>query len=123
MDPYPETYFKNGKELPVANGRALWPNDAISWQNSIKQASLRNILRNYYNEKYQHEQDWRKIKKFTKIREEIKSGKVKIKELQEWFQELENSGVLFLNTTFTLARHDQNVYIPHIDLWSSRNKN
>lgn len=117
MDPYPETYFEDGKEIPVANGRAFWPNNAISWQDFIKEASLRNILRNYYNEKFQHEKDWRKIRKFADIRKEIADGVIDIKEPQEWFKDLEDSGVLFLNTTFTLARHNQNDYTHHIDIW------
>lgn len=118
MDPYPETFVdETGREVPVANGRAFWPADATSWQNPIKQASLRNILRNYYNERYGHETDWRKIKKFSEIREEIRDGKVNIKEPQEWFQDLEDSGILFLNTTFTLIKYDGGKFIPCIDKW------
>ena len=122
MDPYPETYMENGKELPVANGRAFWPANAKSWQDPIKQASLRNILRNYYNENYGHEEDWRKIKKFSEIRKEIREGKVQIKEPQEWFQDLENSGVLFLNTSFSLIKYESGKHKSNITLWENFTK-
>ena len=100
--------------IGVATGRAFEVGNLISWTESFRQVSLKNIIRlihkNYNGiDRYEH------IKKYSNIKEEMQSGEFKIKPPIEWFDSLEQQGVLFLNTAFTCE-----VGIPnsHKELWS-----
>jgi len=102
QDPYYTMYYnkETGKELPVANGRSFQPDLLNSWQDSFSQRSLQNIIRLIYKN-YNDIEEYKDIKPFSKIRKEIKNDKFKILEPKDWFDSLEEQGVLFLNTYFT----------------------
>ena len=45
MDPYPSTYIKDGKEVPVATGRAFEVANIDKFTDKYKQQSLSNIFK------------------------------------------------------------------------------
>lgn len=92
QDPY--------KPLGVATGRSFEPADLTSWQDKFRQVSLKNIVRLIYKSLYDIE-DYEDIPSYKEILNKIDSGDFEIKEPKEWFDSLENQGVLFLNTTLT----------------------
>lgn len=97
MEPYPSCYTdENGNVLPVATGRSFEVADVDSWQQKFKQSSLRNILKTIYYNKTGN------IKSLEDIRSEIAGGKFPISQPHEWFDNLEQQGVLFLNATLTV---------------------
>lgn len=92
QDPY--------KPLGVATGRSFEPADLESWQDKFKQVSLKNIVRLIYKS-VNGIKEYDKIPSYKEITNEMASGEFEIKEPREWFDSLENQGVLFLNTTLT----------------------
>lgn len=102
QDPYYTMYVDKDtkKELPVANGRSFQPDLLNSWQDSFTQKSLQNIIR-LIHKNYNNIENYKDIKSFNQIRKEISNGDFKILEPHEWFNSLEEQGVLFLNTYFT----------------------
>lgn len=113
QDPYYTMYLDGEKEIPVANGRSFQPDLLKNWNDSFSQKSLQNILRLIYKN-YNSIEDYNDIKKFSEIRKEINSGDFKILQPQEWFDSLENQGVLFLNTYFTTVSGKGNA---HRKIW------
>lgn len=102
QDPYYTVYFNKETQtkIPVANGRSFQPDLLKNWNDSFSQKSLQNILR-LIHKNYNNIEDYDDIKKFSEVRAEINSGTFKIKQPYEWFDSLENQGVLFLNTYLT----------------------
>lgn len=102
QDPYYTMYYdKNtGQEIPVANGRSFQPDLLKNWQDSFSQRSLQNIVRLIYKN-YNNIENYEDIKSFSQIRKEIANGTFEILQPHEWFDSLEEQGVLFLNTYFT----------------------
>lgn len=96
MEPYPSSFIRDGKEIPVATGRSFEVANVESWQQKFKQSSLRNILKTiYYNETGEY-------KPLAEIRKKIATGEFPIKEPPAWFDSLEAQGVMFLNATLTV---------------------
>ena len=100
MDPYPSSYNADSSrrgelasplEKPVATGRSFEVANVDSWCQKLKQASLTNILKSLYYLKFNKEE------KIENIRNEIKENKFKILPPHEWFDKMEEEGVLFLN--------------------------
>lgn len=120
QDPYYTLYTnkETGEEIPVANGRSFQPDLLESWQDSFSQRSLQNIIRLIYKN-YNNIDNYEDIKTFSKIREEIKNGSFNILPPHEWFDSLENQGVLFLNTYFTTIG-EGNV---HRKIWMNFSRN
>ena len=108
MEPYPTSYFVDGKEIPVATGRSFEVSSINSWDEKFKQSSLRNILKTiYYNET-------NTLKSLDEIRTEIKNNEFKIAPPKNWFDNLENQGVLFLNATLTVKKETVD---SHTKIW------
>ena len=108
MEPYPSYYQKGNKILPVATGRSFEIANVTSWDQKFKQSSLRNILKTvYFNETGEK-------KSLEEVRKEIKEGKFFISQPDEWFENLEKEGVLFLNATLTVEPGKPNT---HTQVW------
>lgn len=88
QDPY--------KPAGVANGRAFQPSNLHYWTDKFRQVSLKNIVRNIYRSKLDIK-EYALIPAYNVI---IQRG-FSIKQPPEWFDSLENQGVLFLNTSLT----------------------
>lgn len=84
----------------VATGRAFEIGGQNSWSIPFRQVSLKNIVRLIHKE-YFGIVNYKEIKKFKEIEEEINNGIFQIKPPNELFNSLEGQGVLFLNTSFT----------------------
>lgn len=109
MDPYPSTYIDNGKELPVATGRAFEVANIDKFTDRYKQQSLSNIFKAlcYYR--------FGKIYSIRELREEKLSSKIKYINIHDWFDSMEENGVLFLNATLTTLKGKSGA---HIDRWT-----
>jgi len=100
QDPYPQE--------GIATGRAFEVSGLMSWQDKIKQTSLRNILRAVYLA-----YNGKNIS-LSQIREEIKNDAFEILPPHLLFDSLEKQGVLLLNTTFTCECSKPS---SHIKIW------
>lgn len=109
MEPYPSWYKIQTKIKPVATGRSFEIGNVSSWTERFKQSSLRNIVKAvYYNETGEK-------KSIEEVRQEIQNGSFKISPPHEWFDKLENAGVLFLNATLTVEpMHPDS----HANMWN-----
>ena len=105
QDPYPE----KGR----ATGRAFEVGDLHSWNDKFRQVSLKNIIRLIYKG-YNNINDYKDIKKFSEIQEEIKTGKFKILPPNEIFSSWEKQGVLMLNTYLSV---ESGITGSHIEIW------
>lgn len=95
MDPYPSTYEEDGIIKPVATGRAFEVANIEKWTDRYKQSSLSNIFKAlcYYK--------FNKIYTISELRDILNSNKIKFINIHNWFDEMENIGVIFLNATLT----------------------
>ncbi|MEG7882972.1 MULTISPECIES: uracil-DNA glycosylase [Bacillus] len=92
QDPYPI----EGK----ASGRAFEDATIKDWGDKEVGKSIENIIRSIYRME-NNIKDYKEVKAYKKIQKEIKNGEFEIKPPKEWFNSLENQGVLFLNVYFT----------------------
>ena len=113
MEPYPSSFCIDDEKktfYPEATGRSFEVASINSWQQKFKQSSLRNILKTiYFNETGE-------IKKLEEIRQEIENGDFKILQPHQWFDSLEEQGVLFLNATLTVEPNNVGT---HTKLWNN----
>lgn len=96
MEPYPS--FNEADNLPQATGRSFEVSEIIgkTWDYKIKQSSLRNILKAiYYNETKSKES-------LENIRKKITNKEFLICNPGDWFDKMEEQGVIFLNSTLTV---------------------
>lgn len=109
MDPYPSTYVKDGKTLPVATGRAFEVANVYKFTDRYKQQSLSNIFKTlcYYKfgKKYSMEE----------LRSDAMTSKITFLKTSDWFDEMEREGVIFLNATLTTIVGKSGA---HIDKWT-----
>lgn len=105
QDPY--------KPEGVANGRAFQPNGLVNWSQTFRQVSLKNILRAIYAT-YYNITNYDLIPSYKDIVNKIEHSKFNIKQPVEWFDSLENQGVLFLNTSLTCKIGESN---SHKEIW------
>lgn len=109
MDPYPSTYMKDGKTLPVATGRAFEVANVYKFTDRYKQQSLSNIFKTlcYYKfgKKYSMEE----------LRSDAMTSKITFLKTSDWFDEMEREGVIFLNATLTTIVGKSGA---HIDKWT-----
>lgn len=96
QDPY---FSLDGGNL-VAIGRAFQPNNLVDWTQKYKQVSLKNMVR-LIHKTYSGIVEYEEIKKYKEIVLEIQQSKFKIKPPKEWFESMEEQGVLFLNRYLT----------------------
>ncbi len=106
QDPY--------KPAGVANGRAFQPNDLVNWNQPFRQVSLKNIIRAIYSN-YNNLAEFDMIPSYKEIVCLVDTKKFLIKEPKEWFDSLENQGVLLLNTSLTCEIGKSN---SHKHIWS-----
>ena len=108
MEPYPSYYTENGIMKPEATGRSFVVASVKNWSQKFKQSSLRNILKTiYFNETGNNAS-------IEQIRKEIVNGVFPMLQPKEWFDDLENQGVLFLNATLTVIPEHVDT---HTKLW------
>ena len=93
----------------VATGRSFEVGNLQSWQDPFKQSSLRNIIRVIGKDFYGGE-----LLSFSKLREEMKNNHFPILEPRQWFNSLEDQGVLFLNCYLTCEIGKEN---SHKKIW------
>lgn len=98
MEPYPSYYMQNGEMIPVATGRSFEIANVTDWGEPYKQTSLRNILKTVYYNKTGEK------KSLDEIREEIAQEHFRIAQPPEWFDSMEQQGVIFLNATLTVRK-------------------
>ncbi len=99
----------------VATGRSFEVGTIQNWDDSFRQVSLKNIIR-LIHKNYNGFEDYKEIKPFKDIQKEIRSGKFPVKQPKEWFNSLEEQGVLFLNSSFTCEIGNAN---SHKKIWES----
>ena len=105
QDPYPE----KGR----ATGRAFEVGDLLSWNQTFRQVSLKNIIRLIYKN-YNGIKEYKYIKKFSEIQIEIKEGKFSILPPDRIFKSWEKQGVLLLNTYLSV---EAGITGSHIPIW------
>lgn len=113
MEPYPSYDFVN--HCPQATGRSFEVSEIIgkTWSYKIKQSSLRNILKAIYYNKTGEK------KSMEDIRYYIDNGLFDILPPDEWFDSMEEQGVLFLNSTLTVEANNVG---SHKKLWDNFRK-
>lgn len=92
----------------VATGRSFEPADVTSWFDKYRQVSLKNIIRGVYKA-YNDE-----FITYSEILKQIAYNKFDLKKPKEWFDSLEQQGVLFLNTYLTCEENNANA---HRKIW------
>ncbi|MCT2536957.1 uracil-DNA glycosylase [Aquibacillus koreensis] len=97
----------------VATGRAFEVGGLESWNQTFKQVSIKNIVR-LVHKNYLGIENYSDIRSFQDIKSAIESKEFPIKPPNEWFQSLEQQGVLFLNVSFTCRVGKAN---SHKKLW------
>lgn len=105
QDPYPQP--------GVATGRAFEVGGLVAWDMPFRQVSLKNIVRLIYKS-YSGITEYKDIKKFSEILQEIKLGNFNILPPNLLFSSLDKQGVLFLNTYLTCEVNESN---SHRDIW------
>lgn len=98
----------------VATGRAFEVGTLINWYDPFRQASLRNIIRAIYKSTYEIT-SYKEIPLYSEIKKDIQTGAFPILKPKNWYDSLEEQGVLFLNTSFTCRVNEPN---SHKQLWS-----
>ncbi|MGM9925850.1 MAG: uracil-DNA glycosylase [Bacillus sp. (in: firmicutes)] len=98
----------------AATGRSFEVGGLTSWSSPFRQVSLKNIVR-LLHKNYHGITDYNDIQPFKAIKEEIQTGSFPIKPPHRWFDDLEEQGVLFLNTSFTCETGKPN---SHKQIWA-----
>lgn len=112
MEPYPSSYGKDGVAYPVATGRSFEIANIKDWREKYKQTSMRNILKTVYYNKAG------KKPTLEELRTEISDGTFSILQPKDWFDSLEEQGVLFLNATLTVRQGVAGTTF-HEELWEN----
>lgn len=105
QDPYPE----KGR----ATGRAFEVGDLYTWDQPFRQVSLKNIVRLIYKSIKKIEES-ESVPRFSEIVDEIIDGKFPLVNPSQFFVKLEEQGVLFLNTSFTVFPGKP---LSHFEIW------
>ncbi len=101
----------------VATGRSFEASNVKSWDDKFKQISLKNIIRGIYRAYYP--QDFESVNTYSNIMIERRLNNFRLLEPKEWFDSLEEQGVMFLNTYFTCEVNKPN---SHRKLWEEFSK-
>lgn len=89
MEPYPSSFNESGIVIPEATGRSFEVASIKQWTDKFKQTSLRNILKAIYLT-----ETGQKIS-MDELREKIQNRSFPISEPNQWFDKLEEQGVIF----------------------------
>ena len=108
MDPYSSTYDNNGKIEPVATGRAFELANITYWTEPHKQMSLTQIFKALINLKYGSIYD------INTIRNIVNKENFKYLNIHDWFDAMEEEGVIFLNATLTTIVNKSGA---HVKIW------
>lgn len=108
QDPY--------KPAGVATGRSFEPSNLNDWSDKFRQVSLKNMIRLIYKT-YNHIEDYASIPSYSKL---LKDNKFVMLKPHDWFNSLEEQGVLFLNTSLTCKIGVSN---SHKDIWKQFSDN
>lgn len=108
MDPYPSTYTLDGKDIPVATGRAFEVANVNKWTDHYRQTSLAVIFKTLYYFKTGKSLDMEMLRK-------IDENEIKYIYIHDWFDNMESEGVMFLNASLTTKIGHPN---SHNDIWS-----
>lgn len=97
MEPYPSFSIPDG--CPQATGRSFEVSElrGKGWDYKIRQSSLRNILKAIYYDSTGTKES------MEGIRAKIADGDFAVCRPTEWFDRMEEQGVMFLNSTLTVA--------------------
>lgn len=99
MEPYPSwTSLPNGTIIPEATGRSFEVKSVVNWSQKFKQSSMRNILKSLYY-LYTGEKE-----NLDTIRTKINTKEFPVPQPENWFNEMEKQGVVFLNATLTVKK-------------------
>ncbi|MGE7094368.1 hypothetical protein ACQKII_23640 [Lysinibacillus sp. NPDC048646] len=109
-DPYPGLV----NNTPIATGRAFEVRNYSSWTQPTKNASLRNIFKLLYMNKYQ------KKPAIKQMRKKISNGAFKLSPPNVWFTNMEANGVLWLNTALTCKENGDPG--SHVEIWKEFSK-
>jgi uracil-DNA glycosylase len=99
----------------VATGRAFEVGGMTSWHVPFRQVSMKNIVR-VLHKNYKQIDSYDDILSFTQIKEEMLYGDFPILPPNQWFDALEQQGVLLLNRYFTCRVGEPN---SHRTLWQT----
>lgn len=91
-----DVYYQPG----IATGRSFEVGGLNSWDAPFRQVSLKNIVRLIYKT-YKEINEYENILKFSEIVKEIRDNKFPFLAPNQWFNSLEQQGVIFLNTYLT----------------------
>lgn len=108
MDPYTATYEYNGKVLPVATGRSFEVANIDLWTDKYKQVSLLNIFKTLCYLKFGN------IYSADELRKKVNIDNFRFLNTHDWFDAMEQQGVMFLNATLTSEVGKSNV---HKNVW------
>lgn len=96
VEPYPSSFTENRAVVPEATGRSFEVASIKEWTDKFKQASLRNILKAIYFT------DTGNRISMEELRAKITDGSFPVRKPTQWFDNLEEQGVIFLNATLTV---------------------
>lgn len=99
MDPYPQTYMCDGKEVPVATGRAFEVANVEKWTDSYRQKSLAMIFKALWNYKYDEILSMEEIRKKT-----LENDRQIQLNVKKWYDKMEEQGVVFLNAYLSVEK-------------------
>ncbi len=108
-----DPYFSLVDDECVAIGRAFQPNNLVDWSQPYRQVSLKNMVR-LIHKSVTGIDAYEKIKKYKDIVGEIQTSMFMIKPPREWFDSMEEQGVLFLNRYLTTEIGTANA---HRNIW------
>lgn len=108
MDPYPSTYVKDGKILPVATGRSFEVENVEKWTDKYKQKSLMMMFKAFCYQKYEKDLPIQELRKL------INEENFKYINIHDWFDKKEKEGTIFLNATLTTKINSSN---SHYKIW------
>ena len=111
MDPYPShTVGAMGEIIPEATGRSFEVASVSDWGGKYRQASLRNMLKSIY---YMARG---KVPTMEELRVSLTDGSFPILPPRQWWDSMEQQGVLFLNASLTVVPAHPGT---HADLWDA----
>jgi uracil-DNA glycosylase len=108
-----DPYFSVANGDLVANGRSFQPSNLMSWSEKFRQVSLKNMIR-LIHKTYNDIEKYEEIYKYKEITHDIENGTFAIKQPREWFDSMEEQGVLFLNRYLTTKLGTANA---HQKIW------
>ncbi|MBR1844501.1 MAG: hypothetical protein IJ790_02110 [Lachnospiraceae bacterium] len=108
MDPYPATYKCGTMDKPIATGRSFEVANIRFWTDKYRQTSLANIFKSLIYMKTG------KIYTIEELRKKINKDNFRYIDIHDWFDAMEEEGVIFLNATLTTLKNKSDA---HSKIW------